>query len=204
VILTLVIAHETSLKKIVTTNAWLGAVTNDEATEEKRCENFSLTTHWLLSLSPRRCQPEVPCDLLFVFVCAVSIALLAQPAPTPHCMQRSLALVQAAHDRDWSLVRRLCTHAAPNTVGDVNGTLPHTLITPLMYAVMSDAVDAAEALIAAGAALETRDGEGCTPLLLAAHRGAARCLPVLLRAGANPEAVYVANAQHRVIHHRSH
>jgi hypothetical protein len=62
----------------------------------------------------------------------------------------------------------------------------------LIIAVYNDRVDAVKALIAAKTLLTGPDGQGRTPLMLAAVRGY-RCVPLLIRAGADLNAQDVTN-----------
>ncbi len=60
--------------------------------------------------------------------------------------------------------------------------------TPLIYSARRGSHEALRVLLAAGAALETRDGEGKTALLWAAAEGQLRCVEALLAAGADVHA----------------
>ena len=67
------------------------------------------------------------------------------------------------------------------------------LCTPLYIAASYGNARAVEALIAAGANLESRSADGFTPLLAAASHGRAATVDVLLCAGADPMALGIAD-----------
>lgn len=62
----------------------------------------------------------------------------------------------------------------------------------MLFAVYNDRVDVVEALVRSGTSLRSVDNGGTTPLMLAAIRGH-RCVPVLIRAGADLNAQDVTN-----------
>lgn len=93
------------------------------------------------------------------------------------------ALVNAARSRNVENLRTLLAAGADNSWRAPTGR------TPLMFAVQDDEpadVDFAKQLIAEGEAIEARDNSGRTPLALAAWRGSAPMVELLLNAGASP------------------
>lgn len=69
------------------------------------------------------------------------------------------------------------------------GCLAQAALSPLHAASAADDVGAAEAALAAGCAVDLRDGEGATPLHWAADRGALKVCGILAKS------LYILNAE---------
>lgn len=88
-------------------------------------------------------------------------------------------MVSKGQDLLW--VQFLLQHKANPNVRDNRG------ITPLMLASQNGLVDAVNALIGAGAQVDTGNATGETPLIAAVHRRDIAMMRVLLKGGANPD-----------------
>ncbi len=96
------------------------------------------------------------------------------------------ALMNAARQGSYENVKMLLAHGADPK--NVVREFPFKGANALTFAAMLDRADAVEALIAAGADVNAKDGAGNTPLTWAAmsERGDKRIVRALLRAGADP------------------
>jgi len=93
------------------------------------------------------------------------------------------ALIGASRSGDAKAVKVLLAAGAdPNQRWGVNNW------TPLMHAIHKDQKASVEALIAGGADLNARDGNGMTALMMAAGYGYAEIVRLLLDHGADPYA----------------
>jgi hypothetical protein len=95
--------------------------------------------------------------------------------------------VNAAADGDRSAVAAFLDRYGDHCV-DVTRGEPINW-TALFWCVQVGNTAGIEALLDRGAAIERRDSEGCTPLLVAARQGHIKAVKLLLERGADPEAV---------------
>ena len=90
-------------------------------------------------------------------------------------------MYDAARTNDTALVNQLLKQGA-----ELEWRHPDDGWTPLAIACASGSYEAAEALCAHGAELDTRDDGWCTPLILAANQGHTKICEMLLALGADP------------------
>ena len=90
------------------------------------------------------------------------------------------ALHIAVERRDVVWLNYLASNGANPNIADKNG------VTPLMSASRIGFFEGVEALVKAGAQVDTPSDTGETPLISAVLRGDTQMMRILLRAGANP------------------
>lgn len=105
---------------------------------------------------------------------------------------RSKALIEAARQKHWKIVKMLIeTGADVNTIDDNHNT-------PLLAAVGSESLEIVEMLIAAGASLSSKNKDGTTAITTASRLSSPAILKALVQAGA--DVIQSVDGKQAIIH----